>query len=177
VIRRRRKNRFVVDASVVRAAGSSEHPTSSACRSLLFRIRSVCHHVVLTPELKEEWDRHESQVSQQWRASMRSLRKVDDLNPATEDALRDLITSRMGLANERQQMQKDLRLIEAALEADLIVVSLDNRARTAFANLARYSKVLCSVKWINPVDDRERLTAWLEGRATADRDWRLDRQA
>jgi phosphohistidine phosphatase SixA len=104
---------------------------------------------------------------------MRSWRKVDDLNPGTDDALRGMVAARVNNAGERRQVEKDLCLIEAALNADRVVVSTDERARRTFVSLAPHSESLGSVKWINPVSDRQRLIAWMEGSAAADKRWRL----
>ena len=48
--------RLVVDASVARSATRSEDPTATACRRFLDDILKICHKVVLTREVKSEWD-------------------------------------------------------------------------------------------------------------------------
>ena len=68
--RRRGSRLIVVDACVVRAAGETEHPRSSACRNCLEEIRTICHRVAISPVLKDEWDRHMSRFSRKWRRSM-----------------------------------------------------------------------------------------------------------
>jgi hypothetical protein len=173
VNRKKRTIRFVIDASVIGASGSSDHPTSSACRELLVAIRRICHRVALSDAVREEWNKHQSQYSMVWRASMVSLRKIDEVQPVEANDLREAIENRFAREGERKEAEKDVRLIEAAMCADKIVVSLDNRARHVFEALMRDAGFLRSIRWIQPVDDSERLIAWMEGTATSARHWKL----
>jgi hypothetical protein len=65
-------------------------------------------------------------------------------------------------------MLKDLHLIEAALAAASIVVSVDDRARALFQ-----IRELGAITWVNPVSDNERIQAWLEEGAPAVDEWKL----
>ncbi|HLG99155.1 MAG TPA: hypothetical protein VKX49_22785 [Bryobacteraceae bacterium] len=47
--------RLVIDASVARSATMSNDSTSTACREFLQEVLRVCHRVVLTPEIEQEW--------------------------------------------------------------------------------------------------------------------------
>jgi hypothetical protein len=63
---------LVIDASVGRAAGgeNATAPTSVNCREFLKSVLFICHRVVMTPEIKEEWKTHQSNFSREWRCQM-----------------------------------------------------------------------------------------------------------
>jgi hypothetical protein len=67
--------------------------------------------------------------------------------------------------------RKDVPLIEAALRADHIVISLDETAREAFS-----LRELRVITWANPIRDRERMMSWLEAGAPAIEEWKLGRE-
>lgn len=106
---------LVVDASIVRAAGETGHPISSATRQFLNWVLEICHRVVLTAEIREEWARHESKISRRWRVAMYARRKVIELRIPIDEEFRERL-SRPGRSPERRVgVLKDLHLIEAAL--------------------------------------------------------------
>jgi hypothetical protein len=47
--------RLVIDTSVARSATLAENPTSVACRRFLEVVLSVCHKVVLSRDIQQEW--------------------------------------------------------------------------------------------------------------------------
>ena len=61
--------RLVIDASVARYAGDegANYPKSVHCRQFLFPVLDICHQVVMTPSIKEEWDKHQSKFALTWR--------------------------------------------------------------------------------------------------------------
>jgi len=65
--------RIVVNASVARAAGG-ENATASVsinCTEFLEAFRDqTSHHIVMTLELSEEWDEHQSNFAAAWLANM-----------------------------------------------------------------------------------------------------------
>src|SRR5690606_39247163 len=72
---RKMSRRIVVDASVARSAGSTEHPASVASRQFLQEMLAICHRVVMTDEIEQEWKRHRSGFATSWLATMRSKGK------------------------------------------------------------------------------------------------------
>ena len=56
------------DADVARAAGGENaiHPTPKHCRDFLESVRVICHRVVMSKEIKEEWDEHKSNFTRTW---------------------------------------------------------------------------------------------------------------
>ena len=55
---RRTSRRLVIDASVVHAAGpeGATFPTSKNCRDFLKAVLTICHNVVMTPEIGKEFE-------------------------------------------------------------------------------------------------------------------------
>ena len=115
--------RLVVDASVASAAGQTMHPTSFRSREFLGEVLKISHRIVMTTTLAAEWDRHQSLYAMRWRAEMRTRKKIDIADIQNEEVRRQIPLSKA--------TQKDLHLIEAALSADKIVISLDDRAQAA----------------------------------------------
>jgi hypothetical protein len=140
---------LVVDASVAQSAGETEHPVSSACRKCLEAIRLICHRVVVTPDIQEEWDRHMSRFTRKWRRSMAARRKpVRCLDPANVSLDLD------GYATSaRSAIEKDLRLLQAALAADRVIVTRDESLRVALEGRPDGAALAGTIKWINPVTD------------------------
>ncbi len=148
--------RFVVDASVVKAAGETEHPVSSASRKWLNDILDICHRVVITKELSEEWQKHQSSLARKWLTSMTAKRKHVKIIETAPPSLK------YGNLSEKEilAIQKDLPLISAALsiESDHIILTLDKKIR----ELVRKSnpKLETAILWLHAVEDSsERISA------------------
>ena len=84
-----------------------------------------------------------------------------------ESELRSL-ADRWPSARRNGRHTKDVHLIEAALNADRIVASLDENARMLF-----HTAELNVVTWVNPVSERLRIRAWLEEGAPPVDEWKL----
>jgi hypothetical protein len=158
---------LVVDASVVRAAGESEHPVSSANREFLNSVLELCHRVAMTPQIGAEWRRHQSKVTGRWRVAMYARKKIVRLEAPGNPELRSRLTHGHRSA-DRDAILKDAHLIEACLKADRIVASLDENARALFQ-----ADELNAVTWVNPVSERTRIQAWLEQGAPPVDEWQL----
>jgi len=88
---------------------------------------------------------------------MVAKKKVVDFiksNVKDED-LRKEIFSKAASDRGREEMEKDLHLIEAALATDHIVVSLDETAKEYFAKAAKHVSKLGQIAWINPHQDND----------------------
>ena len=81
---------IVVDASVARAAGTSEKPLSTACRRALAAMRDSDHRVAMSAMVLGEWLKvtrsgagnlrsYASIIALQWLTQMRSSGRVDDV--------------------------------------------------------------------------------------------------
>jgi hypothetical protein len=169
--------RLVVDASILRAAGSigATHPTSTRSRQLLLDILVICHRAILSNELKEEWDSHQSRFSQIWRTQMYSRRKIESPQGRDCTSLRKAVESFEGIDHgQRDAVQKDFLLIEGALNGDQIILSIDNRARTIYSLMSKSIRDLGDIYWLNPVSDDLDVSGVLKGSAQLRAAWKLD---
>ena len=62
-------------------------------------------------------------------------------------------------------MEKDAHLIEAALKADQIVISRDEKVRSLFKAACLSIRALQSILWANPEIEDEQVISWLEAGA------------
>jgi hypothetical protein len=128
-------------------------------------VLNICHHVVLTKEISEEWNRHQSNFILFWRSSVFARKKVARHEVAQNDVFRAGIQNLDFSEKERAAVLKDAHLIEAALETDLTIASLDETARGLLRRAAQNVKPLQPVLWVNPTKDEEHTMEWLEGGA------------
>ena len=152
-MRSRDSKRLVVNASVARAAGGEEATVSVSisCTEFLETFRDECpHHVVMTPELSEEWEENQSKFAATWLRSMIARKRFDYVNPPVNQALRDEIEGTAISENEIEDMQKDFHLLEAAREIDHTIISLDETVRGLFARAAQHVGEIRDIVWVNP---------------------------
>lgn len=161
------RKRLVIDADIARAAGGIDavHPTSVSCRDFLESVLKICHHAIITREIKEEWDNHQSIFANRWRYSMMSKRKLHFINTDSDldKTLREKINHAVANKKDVEAVLKDIHLIEAALKTDGTVISGDEKVRKLFALAS--SKGVSEIKnvvWVNPCDDQEDSIQWLK---------------
>lgn len=170
--------RLVIDASVARSVGMTEHPVSAACRSALEKIRSSQFRVVMSPDLRDEWKTHRSVYARRWLALMYGRRQVAVLGDAREPDFRAALESCAGNldcpGDERDAqataMEKDAHLIEAACASDHTVISLDEKVRHHFIGCTDRISKLRGIVWVNPTKETEYCSQWIEAGAPADAD-------
>lgn len=169
--------RLVIDASVARAAGGEDatNPISQNCRDFLKALRDFGHIIVMTPDIKEEWNKHQSIFANRWRSSMVAKKQLEYRSDIPENReLWNAIARLAATDKQRAEMFKDLRLIEAALATDKTVVSLDdNTARKFFANAADEVDELKEIVWVNPAKPEEQAIFWLENGAAPEKERKL----
>jgi hypothetical protein len=156
--------RLVIDASIARAAGPEEstHPTSKTCREFLLAVLHVCHRMVVSAAILEEWDKHQSGFSRRWRVSMFARKKIIREDVETDDAFRAQVAKHAVQEAETEIMHKDCHLIEAANATDSRVASLDEAVRHHFRQIARRVRKLRDVCWVNPNLDDDGVRDWLQ---------------
>jgi hypothetical protein len=166
--------RLVIDASVAHSAGDegATYPTSVHCRDFLLAVLDICHTLVMTPDIKEEWNRHQSKFARKWRSKMVAKGKFEFLDIPVNEELWNKIDEIAETNRQRTEMFKDLRLLEAAIATDKIVISLDdNTARTFFSKAASQVDQLKDIVWVNPDKiEEEKPIEWLRNGANPDRD-------
>jgi hypothetical protein len=173
-----RSKRLVIDASIARAAGGPDatFPKSKRCRDFLLDVLDARHRVVMTADIRAEWQRHQSGYARRWLVSMHARKNVHwDSAVVADDALRARIvrTATGGSAEQvqadREAMLKDCCLLEAALAADKTITSLDERVRRLFGAAAHQVGELREIVWANPDLIEERCSDWLREGAHAER--------
>jgi len=166
---------LVIDASVARASGGKEatHPTAAAARVFLLAVLTICHKAVMTPAIRDEWDKHQSNFARRWRRSMVARKKINPVSPEESKNLRQQI----GLINiphaSKTAMLKDCHLIEAAIATERQIISLDATARELFSMASHNFKEIKDVSWVNPVHDSGKIMAWLNDGAPVQLKWQL----
>ena len=66
---------IVIDADIMRSAGTSQHPHSSNARKLLDAVWDAGHRMVQCAPLKQEHDRHQGRYASLWRTKMISKKR------------------------------------------------------------------------------------------------------
>jgi hypothetical protein len=161
---------LVIDASVARAAGDvSQHPTSRYCREFLQAVLQLCHRMAFTGPIQEEWNRHQSRFARQWRTSMMARKKIDPVVVPSGFLLEKRIKRSVRDSTVVAIIEKDLRLIEAAIVTDKRVISLDEQVRRHLQAHRSELPEVCSVCWVNPNNLDEEVLAWLEHGAPIER--------
>ena|SRR5437879_3502323 len=158
---------LVVDASVARAAGETEHPVSRACREFLQEVLKICHRIVMTPEIRREWNTHRSRFAFSWLSSMTARKKVVRVDSEENPQLRQAICSLQVGEKERDAILKDIHLVEAALATGQTIVSLDDTLWGLLRQIAASVPSLRPVVWVNPVKEGEHATDGLGQGTTA----------
>jgi len=155
--------RVVIDASVAAASGDTgaTHPVSKLCRDLLSEVLRICHKMVWTSAIREEWDRHQSRFARTFRTQMFARRKVAVVDDVDDPALLKKIEKTATSGNKVQQIRDDFHLLRAARAADGIVLSLDEEARGLFREAAKNVGEVRDIAWINPASGTTEAINWL----------------
>lgn len=184
---------LVVDASIARAAGGPLNPsqetpslpenpgpgqrTSSRCRKVLRAILTICHRLVWTKDVRNEWDTHASRFSKRWRLQMVRKGKVVEFDDIRRDGLAAKIDAVANDEANRFEMQKDRLLLEAALAADNTVLSLNEKDRRRFAAVCDNVQEIQNIVWSNPNRPADACLDWLNQGARPDAPLRLKNYA
>jgi hypothetical protein len=164
--------RLVIDASVARSAGGEDatYPESVYCRDFLQAVLDICHRVAMTPDIKKEWDKHQSKFAKSWRLAMVAKKKLVFIEVPIDEQLRQKIEDSAESDRQRYEMVKDLLLLEAAIATDKTIISLDNKVRKLFKRAASEAVELESIVWVNPGIPEEKVISWLENGANTESD-------
>ncbi len=184
-----KKNKYskalVIDASVARSCGGEDatYPTAKYCRDFLNAVLTICYSMVLTDEIKTEWDKHQSTYARKWRATMIAKRKIKYRNNITLKGLRQKveqlqITEQNSSQSEdiqqteshklREAIWKDICLLEAAIATDKMIMSLDDKMRNYLLKVIEELPEIKGIIWINPSNEKEQAIQWLEDGANWD---------
>lgn len=160
----------VVDASVARAAGGPDrsNPNSTSNTRFLTTMTESSCILVMTREVSQEWEKHQSLFSRKWRNMMVAKKlfrplNVKDLQPldATIEACRFAKTPEQD-GRRRNALMKDKHLLEAALASDNRIASCDDNAREPAKQLAKSCPPVRNILWIDPTNADEYPLSWLQ---------------
>jgi hypothetical protein len=129
--------------------------------------------MVLTPEIRDEWNRHQSGFARTWRVGMVARKRVEWLNSCSDEAMHAEIGGLPVSKTDREAMLKDLCLIEAAIATDETVASLDDAARRLFAAASSTVQALRDIVWVNPDRPEETPIEWVNDGAPSERKRKL----
>ena len=162
----------MIDADVASAAGGEDagHPRSVHCRDYLEAVLSNDHRLVITPEITDEWARHQSNFSRSWRRRMYARKSVFALNMDASTSLVTRLKRVKCTKKQRDAMLNDVHLIDAALATDRSVSSLDGEARKVYAHASHSLAELTSIVWVNPDRPAEDPIGWLQRGAKPERE-------
>ncbi|MGX4585518.1 hypothetical protein [Paenibacillus chitinolyticus] len=153
---------IIIDASVARSAGETNHPTSLNCRSFLQEFRATNHKIYMTPKISEEWNKHQSKFSLQLRTHLIARKRWVYVKDEENLEVREVIQRMAASEKVKKEVDKDIHLVEAAIKADNIVVSNDDKMRRMLGDLSIYSTELRNICWINPINEAEDSIGWLK---------------
>ena len=168
--------RLVIDASVAARAGDRRrlHPEGKRSRDFLAQVLVICHRMVLTSQIGDEWREHQQSFARKWRKWMYARKKVDCIDVEHDETLRRRIERVGATDKEREEMLKDCLLIEAALATDRRVASLDEKARNMLGRASEHVAELKRIVWVNPNRPEEHPITWLEKGAGLERERMLE---
>ena len=169
-MRARNLKRLVVNASVARAAGGVDATDSISinCTKFLeiFRDDSP-HYIVMTSELSEEWDEHQSNFAAEWLGNMIATRRFHYIELPQNRALYDKIEATAVHEKDINAMLKDFHLLVAALETDQTIISLDETIRRLFKRASQQVGEIRDIIWVNPDrTEEEQPITWLQNGAS-----------
>ncbi len=162
---------LVIDTDIASSAGgeNAQATRSKQCRDVLKTMLNSGHAVVVTEMISEEWRRHQSSFTRTWLRTMYGKRKVCKLDISANEELRGKIKQVTVEEKKRNAMLKDVHLVEAALEADKTVISMDETVRSYFDEIAPRVVIFKQIAWVNPVKDDEECLEWLYNGAEEER--------
>ena len=123
--------RLVIDATLAQSIRSASlvAPRAVLCRDILLAILDHKHVMVLTKEIDIEWDAHVTKFTRKWRVTMKSRRQMLYLRKTVDASLREEIRKKPNDTGKIKVMLKDVILIEAAQNADYMIISFDKKAK------------------------------------------------
>ena len=157
--------RLVVDTNVAFSASEKEMPVSGACRKVMETMLKEQHKVVLSATQFMEWQKHQSGFSKLWLVRMKAKKLWHLLTPEPDSGLAARARKIVCTEEVRQEMLKDLHLLENALATDKVVLSMETNVFRLFSEHKKVLKVPQPVAWVNPADDIGACLAWIEAGA------------
>jgi len=164
---------WVIDADVARSAGETENPISMNCRNFLESVKENKHCLVMSANIKKEWDKHQSKFSIGWRTAMQKKRLITYIKVEENEKFIDKIDDANITQDQKNIAKKDAHLIDAALKTDRTIASGDDRARKVFCIIAETENNLQNINWTNPKMSNILVLSWWDSPNKLPQEWKL----
>ena len=164
---------LAIDTDIARAAGggNTQREPSKSCRIFMTTmLERTEHKVVLTRAIQEEWNKHQSIATLAWRRTMIAQKRMCLIDAPANTQLRRKVEQCASSENKGKAMLKDIHLIEAAHQADKIVISMDETVRNCFREITHQIRPLAFIAWVNPCIVEETAIDWLHNGAEIERE-------
>lgn len=163
---RQKGKRLVIDADIARSAGGKEatHPRAKNCHDFLLEmLTKTGHKLVMTPEIRDEWNKHQSKYARVWLSRMIAKRRLSFVRPEHDTDLLERAEEAAQNEKQRYAIFKDFHLVEAARATDKRIISLDEvmRGLLSIAATEKGAKELQEILWVNPDKLEENAITWL----------------
>jgi len=146
---------------------------SSPCRAVLEAILEARHRIALDAEGLREWKKHRSSYARGWLVRMFARKLALLLGDVREEQLRERIRESAAKLSDRRALEKDCHLVEAALQADRVVISRDEVVRNLFRQGCSRVEELRAILWANPERGEEGTVEWVRAGAKPEKGRRL----
>jgi hypothetical protein len=99
---------------------------------------------------------------------MFARKQVHRIGTVENNALRTKVSQAAETELGREEMLKDIHLIEAALATDRSVISLNERDRSRFKKVSDNVGEIKSIVWVNPDIEKDKCIDWLKNGASSE---------
>jgi hypothetical protein len=139
----------VVDTSVIHSA--NEPSISRNCRNALWSILKICHCVVITYAIVEEWKRHDGVYTRKWRHQMHGRKKIKIMK---EDKLPPISFDESKFTEgDLKALKKDMPLLKTACAGDGVIITRDKSVIEICSKYKKHIKLPKPIRWIIPDDN------------------------
>ena len=166
---------IVIDADIMRSAGTSEHPHSRKSRELLEAIREGNHRMVQCTPLLAEHKKHRSRFAATWQANMIARKQSVYWKYEEDAALRKALVDALPPDAPAKEMAalKDAHLLEAAAATGHRIVSKDKTARDLFRLACPVLGNHRNILWGEMSFCSEEVIGWIESGSGVRDDFKL----
>lgn len=166
---------LVIDADVLRSAGTTDHPFSKNARSILEAVRSADHLLVQTAALKTEHDKHQSRFAKTWRANMVARKRWVPKRAPEDPRLRQHLVESQNPDSKKDEIAvlKDAHLLEAAVVSNLRVVSKDTTAKSLFQKGCPLPDPYGRILWADVTQNPDATLEWIANGCPDRLEWQL----
>ena len=127
----------------------------------------------MSEAVEREWYRHPAAFALRWLVDMDAKGLVYRVSGLPDYDLHERLAAVAENAGVRRIVAKDAHLVEAALETDRTVISLDEQVRMHLAAVADRVPKLAAIIWVNPNLADDAALVWLKRGAKPESSRRL----